>query len=84
VIDFTQADLDDFRGAEWMRSLPAAEHAAIPIQVANHVFRASCRCSKAFPLYRPARGERIYPGLNTNLWLKAAADADKHMQEHAS
>jgi hypothetical protein len=87
--DMTDADRDDFRGAEWMRSLPVAEHAAIPLALdaGAHIFQASCRCKWKGPVHRrrlSSKGwDRLYPGLNTDLWLAAAADADAHNAEHA-
>jgi hypothetical protein len=90
VIDFTQADRDDMRGAEWMRSLPVAEHAAIPLALdaGAHIFQASCRCKWKGPVHRshPATGlsGKALHNLNTKLWLDAAADADAHNAEHAS
>lgn len=88
MIDFTQADRDDMRGAEWMRSLPVAEHAAIPLALdaGAHIFQASCHCKWKGPVHR-YRGVPVGTALrhlNTKLWLDAAADADKHNQEHAS
>lgn len=78
MIDFTQADRDELRGKEWMRSLPQAEHAAIPLALdaGAHVFQASCRCGWGGPIYH--RQARVTHGLNTRLWSLAAADADEH------
>ena len=83
TVDFTQADRDDMRGQDWMRSLPVAEHAAIPLAIdaGGHVFQASCRCRWKGPVRRGAsdRGRGRRP-VNTELWLEAVADADLHMQ----
>lgn len=87
MIDFTQADRDELRGQDWMRSLPQAEHAAIPITVdgGTHVFQASCRCRWKGPIHRAPRGAAAdLENLNTSLWLDAAADADAHNAQHAN
>lgn len=81
MIDFTQADRDDMRGQDWMRSLPQAEHAAIPLAIdaGAHIFRASCRCGWKGPeRYRRGATGRELHNLNTSLWQQAAADADEH------
>ena len=83
TVDFTQADRDDMRGQDWMRSLPVAEHAAIPLAIdaGGHVFQASCRCKWRGPVRRGTsdRGRGRGP-VNTQLWREAAADADQHMR----
>lgn len=79
--DFTQADRDELAGVGWMRSLPQAEHAAIPLAIdaGAHIFRASCRCGWRGPeRYRRGATGRALKHLNTDLWKQAAADADEH------
>lgn len=91
MIDFTDFDRDEMRGVEWLRSLPKLEHAALAIAVngGQHVFQARCACRWEGPLHRWDRSERPLSGpgllaLNTQLWMRAVADADEHNAEKAS
>lgn len=72
--DTTQADIDDFNGAQWMKSLAVREHDAIPMSVnpAGTVFRASCGCA-------------WYARSHYGTFAKAHAqiDANAHNAEHA-
>lgn len=81
-----QADRDEIAGVTWMRALPRTAHAAIPLAVdgGQHVFQASCPCGWKGPIHRRERGVPIRFGLNTRLWLAAAADADAHNAMYAA
>jgi len=83
VIEFDAFDHDEMRGVEWMRSLPVAEHAAIPMAIdpGAHKFQAACKCGWRGPLRRRTSNRQKLHTLNTRLWSLAALDADLHMQE---
>ena len=74
MTNITQADRDDMRGAEWMRSLAVAEHAAIPIALnpAGTRFRAMCRCRWEGPVWAVPFAK-----------AHAQLDANAHNEEYA-
>lgn len=76
MTNFTQADIDDMRGAEWMRSLAIPEHAAIPTAVnpRGTMFRARCGCGWYGDVWAAGPGAKA----------RAQKDADEHNTGQAS
>lgn len=70
MTSFTQADRDELRSQDWMRSLVLEEHDAIPVAVnpAGTLFRASCRCGYRGDLWAAGPGAKA----------RAQKDADEH------